>query len=555
MGGRHTFTAFRLAGMMPALVAKLIIHTTEGPREADLKDWNSLGRHPRNTVQILDRIVSKEHCVIERRDRRYILRDLGSLNGTLVNGQRVQEWALRDWDELKLGNTRIVFHDQSTVNPALQRVTIGPGEVESHIHKKISTTLEDRFLPEVQITDHEQLRQDYEKLRTAYELQRAIGLELDLDRLLNRILELSFDFLPADRGVILLFDQDAELRPRAVRTRSEKPNEEIVLSNSIIREALKEKAAVLSSDAMIDSRFSGSHSIIMQGIRSSMAVPILHKGEMLGMMILDSQVATGAFGEKDLQILSNIASQVAYFMENMKLAQQVETEAINRQKFQRMMSPNLAEKVLAGELEVEKGGRSLDATVVFADIRGFTSMSENQDAQQIVEMLNEYFELAVDVVFKHEGTLDKFMGDEIMSIWGAPVQHNDDPVRAVTAGIEMQQMLVDFNQMREAEGADPIRIGIGISTGSVVAGYLGSSHTMEYSVIGDTVNIAARLCQLAKPGEVIISESTFHRVRDYFDVTALPPTHVKGKREPLRIFNVLGLRGPWTDEITKPGMS
>jgi adenylate cyclase len=119
----------------------------------------------------------------------------------------------------------------------------------------------------------------------------------------------------------------------------------------------------------------------------------------------------------------------------------------------------------------------------------------------------------------------------------------------------MQQMLVDFNQMREAEGADPIRIGIGISTGSVVAGYLGSSHTMEYSVIGDTVNIAARLCQLAKPGEVIISESTFHRVRDYFDVTALPPTHVKGKREPLRIFNVLGLRGPWTDEITKPGMS
>jgi len=170
-------------------------------------------------------------------------------------------------------------------------------------------------------------------------------------------------------------------------------------------------------------------------------------------------------------------------------------------------------------------------------------------------MLNEYFELAVELVFKHEGTLDKFVGDEIMALWGAPVQHNDDPMRAVIAGIEMQQMLVEFNRMREAEGAVPIRIGVGISTGQVVAGYLGSSRTMEYSVIGDTVNIASRLCDLAKPGEVIISESTFHRVRDYFDVTALPATHVKGKREPLRIFNVLGKRGGWTDEITKPGLA
>lgn len=535
-------------------MAKIIIYTTEGPREAELKEHNTLGRHPRNTIQILDRIVSKEHCVIDQQDGRFVVRDLGSLNGTLVNGQRVGEATLHDWDELKLGNTRIVFHAQSAVDPALQRVTIGPVDQASHIHKKISPPVEDRFLPETQIPDVDQLRQDYEKLRTAYELQRAIGLELDLDRLINRILELSFDFLPADRGVILLFDNDGELRPRAVKTRGDKPHENIVLSNSIIREALKEKAAVLSSDAMIDSRFAGSHSIIMQGIRSSMAVPILHKGEMLGMMILDSQVATGAFGEKDLQILSNIASQVAYFMENMKLAQQVEMEAINREKFQRMMSPNLAEKVLNGDLEVKKGGQSLDATVLFADIRGFTTMSESQDAQQVVEMLNEYFELAVDVVFKYEGTLDKFVGDEVMALWGAPVQHNDDPVRAVTAGIEMQQMLVDFNTMREAEGTDPIHIGVGICTGPVVAGYIGSSRTMEYSVIGDTVNVASRLCSMAKPGEVIIAESTYYRVREFFDVATLPPAHAKGKREPLKIFNVLGLRGGMTDEITKPGV-
>ena len=535
-------------------MAKLIIFTSEGPREVQLKDRNGLGRHPRNSIQILDRIVSKEHCTIERRGSHYIVRDLGSLNGTLINGQRVAEHALRDKDEIKLCTTRIVFHEQSSADAGLLRVTIAPSAMESHIRKKLAPPAEDRFLPENELHDLDQLKSDYEKLRVAYEFQRAIGLELDLDRLLKRILELSFEFLAADRGVILLFDDDNELKPRAVRTRTAAAGEEIVLSNSIIREVLKEKAAVLSSDAMIDSRFQGSHSIIMQGIRSSMAVPILHKGEMQGMMILDSQVATGAFTEKDLQILSNIANQVAFFMENMRLAQQVEKEAITREKFQRLLSPNLAEKVVSGELEVKKGGQALEASVLFADIRGFTSMSENRDAQHIVEMLNEYFELAVDVVFKYEGTLDKFVGDEIMAIWGAPVRHPDDPVRAVKAGVDLQAMLVDFNRTRVAEGSEPIRIGFGICTGPVVAGYIGSSRTMEYSVIGDTVNTASRLCSIAKAGEVIISESTFQKIREVFDVATLPPSAVKGKREPLRIFNVLGLRQGWGEEVTKPGL-
>ncbi len=536
-------------------MAKLIIYTTEGPREVELKEVNSLGRHPRNSIQILDRIVSKEHCRILLQNGRFILHDLGSLNGTMVNGKRASEYPLRDWDELKLGNTRIVFHEQSAADPALQRVTIGPGAMESHIRKKLTAPkVDDRFLPEAEIHDVEHLRQDYEKLRTSYELQRAIGLELDLDNLLRRILEQSFEFLKADRGVILLFDDDGELKPRAVKTRKGTANEEIILSQSIIREALKEKAAILSSDAMIDSRFQGSHSIIMQGIRSSMAVPILNKGEMLGLMVLDSQVATGAFSEKDLQILSNIASQIAFFMENMTLARKVEEESIAREKFQRMLSPNLAEQVISGDLEVKKGGQSLEATVLFADIRGFTSMSENHDAHTIVEMLNEYFELAVDVVFEYEGTLDKFVGDEIMVIWGAPVHHADDPLRAVRAGVELQQMLVEFNRTRIAEGSDEIKIGVGICTGPVVAGYIGSSRTMEYSVIGDTVNVASRLCSLAKPGEIIISESTFGRVREQFEIAVLPPAQVKGKRDALRIFSVLGINQGWTDEITKPGL-
>jgi adenylate cyclase len=180
--------------------------------------------------------------------------------------------------------------------------------------------------------------------------------------------------------------------------------------------------------------------------------------------------------------------------------------------------------------------------VFFSDIRGFTAMSERRTAQQIVDMLNEYFELMVESVFKHEGTLDKFVGDEIMALFGSPVSHPDDPVRAVRVAVEQMESLEEWNLMRVAEGEDPIRIGIGINTGEVVAGYLGSSKALEYTVIGDVVNTAARLCSSAKAGEILISHATFERVKDFFVIEELPPAQLKGKSLPQRVYRVTSER-------------
>ncbi len=613
-------------------MARLTIIGPEGRQEATLEAHNTLGRHPNNTVQVLDRIVSKEHCHIDLVDGRFVLRDLGSLNGTFVNGERVSERPLDPGDEISLGSTRILFDGEealrmgrpvapdyglalaagpsaqlgptlpgaaggpklagtlqygppSSPEPALgplapqpfapqpfaspqpfapprpmaaipnlaemaatsgrplSKVTIAAGLVESHIRTRLD--MEQNFLPEKLVSDVETLRRDYEKLRVSYELARSIGAELDIQKVLDRILVAAFQLLPADRGIVLLYDDTRKLEPRAVRTRSgtQDPNEPLVVSSTIIEQVETTRQAVLSSDATVDSRFGGAHSIIMQGIRSSMAVPLLHSNELFGVMLLDSKIATNAFTEKDLQIFQNVANQAAISVQNSLYAKKLEAEAVTRERFQRLLSPAIAQQVLEGKVAIQKGGEGRNITVFFSDIRGFTSMSESANAQVIVDMLNEYFELMVEVIFKHEGTLDKFVGDEIMALFGAPMSHGDDAIRCVRTAIEMLEVLGELNAARARVGAPEIQVGIGINTGHVVAGYIGSSKALEYTVIGDTVNTGARLCSVAKAGEIIISQSTYEQIRDHFDVVELPPVHVKGKSQALKIYNVVSEKG------------
>ncbi|MCS6798751.1 MAG: FHA domain-containing protein [Myxococcota bacterium] len=558
---------------------RLVVIGPEGSFERELEAHTSIGRHPNNTVQVLDRIVSKEHCHIDWVDGRWLLRDLGSLNGTFVNGERVRERVLQHGDEITLGATRVLVQlDEQAALPSVRppvrepapaaapppvpapwtggvvtggvasvggvggpgaRVTIAPGMVESHIRTKLQPLLDQQFLPAHLVHDIEALRRDYEKLRASYEVSRAIGVELDRDRLFAKVLETTFQLLPADRGVVLLYDEKGELVPRCVRTRKPLPEgESVVLSTTILNEVVRDRAAVLSSDASMDARFSGAHSIIMQGIRSTMAVPLLHQGELFGVLVLDSQIAANAFTEKDLQLLQTIAHQAAIALQNAAFARKLEQEAITRERFQRLLSPAIAEQVISGRVEVKKWGELRETTVLFSDIRGFTSMTERSSARDIVEMLNEYFERMVEIIFRHEGTLDKFVGDEIMALFGAPVSHPDDPYRAVKTALEMMVALEDLNRQRVAAGGEPLKIGIGINTGEVVAGYLGSSKALEYTVIGDPVNTGARLCSLARAGEIIISEHTYARVRDHFDVIELQPTPVKGKAQPLKIYSV-----------------
>ncbi len=653
-------------------MARLILATAEGPQAIDLRPANSLGRHPNNSIQLLDKIVSKEHCIVELRDGQFLLRDLGSLNGTYINGERVRgEQFLRHGDEIALGSTRARY-DDGTAPLNFAPLAAGPGAVQhaqphfvqtnqgpggqpppppppqspyaqqgsqmprppmpsspvlgpqgqhppqgasawaaprgtnpgrtspcssnrrarrarppartatppnapqpppqqqypaSHIAQREHQTLplDQRpnlrgtrvdmldsaraigtqiaalakgFLPYDQVAhDAQQLRVDYERLRITWELSRDIGLERDLGKLLEKILLALFKFVNADRGVILLTESDGSLQPRAARRR-DGTDAPIQVSSTILKKIVEEKTAVLTHDASMDFAASKGKSMILNRITSAIVVPLLYESEVLGAVWLDSETLA-QFQQKDLELITAVGNQAAMFIENIQLGKKIEHEIVTRERFSRLLSPNVAEQVISGALEVKKGGTLIrECTVFNSDIRGFTRMSEGASAESMVELLNEYFEQMVEVIFKYEGTLDKFMGDGIMAFWGAPVVHPDDAVRSVQAALDQMDVLGKFNRKRIEMNEAPLAIGMGLHTGPIVAGYVGSSKALSYTVIGDTANTSARLCGVALAGQIIITEATLQRLGGRFDVEELPPAHLKGKEKPTRIFNV-----------------
>lgn len=529
--------------------AKLIL-LGDKPVEYPLTAFNTLGRHPDNSIQVLDRIVSKEHCrVTVGPNGRWLIRDAGSLNGTLVNGERIGEATLNNGDQIQLGNTTFRFEETPVPGapaPDRSRVTMMPGQVQSEVRNRIDAAK--RFLPVAQITDVETLRADYEKLRVAHELSQKLALDTDLDKLLQQIVDETFQIIKADRAVILLYDAERDqLTPAYVRQK--RADEEIRLSNTILEEVKRNKAAVLSSDAMVDERFKAAKSIIMQGIRSTMCVPLLIGDQLVGAFHIDSMLATGAFSDKDLLLFSGIATQAAIAIQNNRLAKKIEQEASTRAQFQRLLSPNLVDEIVSGKLALDQGGASREVTMLFADIRGFTSMSERHTPEQMVATLNAYFELMVDVLFKHGGTLDKYVGDEIIGLFGAPVSLPDAPVRAVRAALDMLKALEEFNRSRESQGEEPLAIGIGLNTGRVIAGAIGSSRTLQYTVIGDAVNLAARLCNVAKAGEIIISPTTMGACQGLIIAEQRVPVQVKGKADAIPIWNVTAMA-----DVTQAGV-
>jgi len=564
-------------------MARIIYVTDQGWQAIELQPHQGVGRHPSNAIQLLDTIVSKEHCVIEQQGPSMMLRDLGSMNGTYVSGERVAGVRLlRLGDEIRLGNTTFQFDDGSApfhfvppppspgvihhpfvanFDPAtgapltggtpqwmVKKRTAEAIEVPAHDHlvsvdnskhaigQQVAAQSKE-FLPfEEAARDNAALRLDYERLRITWELLREIGLERDFDTLLSKILVALFRFVDADRGVILLKEPDGTLTPRAHRRR-DGANVPINISSTILAHVTKERAGVMTHDAGSDFG-AGGKSMFLNRITSAIVVPLLHEKDVIGALWLDSE-KIASFKPKDLELLTAVGNQVAMLISNTLLGLKVQQEIMTRDRFSRLLSPNVAEQVISGKLDIKKGGIHVPMATVFnSDLRGFTRMSEAIPAEEMVELLNEYFELMVECIFKYEGTLDKFMGDGIMAFWGAPAFHADDAVRCVQCSLEQLEVLDQLNAHRASLGAVPLAAGIGIHTGSLISGYVGSSKSLSYTVIGDTVNTSARLCGIAAGGQILVSEATAIQLGGRFPLQPLPDAALKGKEKPMKIFEV-----------------
>ncbi|HAD05440.1 MAG: hypothetical protein A2091_00660 [Desulfuromonadales bacterium GWD2_61_12] len=210
--------------------------------------------------------------------------------------------------------------------------------------------------------------------------------------------------------------------------------------------------------------------------------------------------------------------------------------------FERYVSKPLAEQILKHKNELQLGGEEREVTVLFCDIRRFTALAETLPPTEVVQLLNDYFTRMIEIVSAHQGMVDKLMGDSVMALFGAPLSLGDEPLQAIRCALAMQRSVESFNEERRRLGQPPLQMGIGINTGLVVAGNIGSSMRMEYTVIGDNVNIAARLQGMAQQGEVLVSEATYAKVGDKVEASRLETIAMKGKSRQIEVFRIDRLR-------------
>jgi adenylate cyclase len=303
---------------------------------------------------------------------------------------------------------------------------------------------------------------------------------------------------------------------------------------------MREKVALLSQDARSDSQFSASESIVSQGVRSTICAPLITESGVHGVVYADRFDPFGAFTSEDLELITAVAAQTAMVIETVKAHTRLAREEVARANYSRFMPEYVVKQLLDNPNSFRLGGVNQTITVLFADIRGFTSLSENANPERVVGLLNRYFSAMSEIIFSHGGTLDKYIGDGLMAIFGAPTASPNDPQNALETAIEMQKRLVRLNEELQIEGYNPVQIGIGLHTGEATIGYIGSDKRSEYTAIGDTVNLSARLEQNAKPGQILISEATVKACNCDETVTLIPhkPLTVKNRLQPVTLFEV-----------------
>ena len=539
------------------------------------KDEVSIGRSEDNDLVLSDGSVSRQHAKIIKTNKGYVINDLGSFNGTRVNGKSIQSSPLKQEDEIRIGIVKLNFVKEKSAPSPLDSVILtvdGKKETEQkEIHESIveeapsedskellisadadKAPIESSFILESKKDKKkEEVSEDLTSLErmnkvlfVLYEISKQLHAIHDFNELLQKIMDLIFMVVDADYGYVILTGEKKkdDLAPVVVKYKDDKVKAkgELIASRTIINRVVKDKVAVLTSNAMTDTRFGQARSLMMRQIRSAMCVPLWKKDKVIGVIQLDSVRPDKQFTQDDLELLKAIGSQMAMVIEQASLNEKIREEERMRNRLERFHSPQLIDMILKESEEEQENimeSKDLTATILFTDIIGFTSLSEEMSPREINLMLNQFFSRMTEIIFKYDGMIDKYIGDCLMAVFGAPIEKKKDPERAIQAAQEMRK---ELRKMIANEGLEKkFDVRIGINTGQVVAGNIGSPNRMEYTVIGDPVNIASRLESIAMPNQILIGEETYKLVKGKFKIKKVGPKLVKGKSAELMVYEVL----------------
>jgi len=517
----------------------------------------NIGRAESNDLVLNHPSVSRHHARLTLLPGdTTLLNDLGSLNKTFVNGQQIQEHRLADQDRVNIGMYELKYEAAGeqpvhvvTGSRAAADLTglVSPSTLSTALRVQIEAGV-----PPAQAIQERlrELEQENKLLKLLLGVGKTLSSVLTPEEIMQRVMELVFQMENVERGFVMLYTEKGGFKPAVLLYKDERLRNDprgVVLSKTIIERVTTERLPLLIHDVAGDERFSSSASLRLSGIRSAMCAPLIYKDKVFGLFYVDCLTKPYAFSKEELSIFSVIAAEAAISFDNARSHEELSWRVLERKALERFLSSAIVEKILASPDQVHLGGENQTATIMFTDIRQFTRMAEQMDPHKVVELLNEYFTEMTDLVFENGGTLDKYMGDGIMALFGAPITKPDDAARAVKTAMEMQRALATLNQDWEARGQRAMQAGIGINTGTVTAGNIGSAKRMDYTVIGDAVNLASRLCGHAAGGQILVSESTFSQLGGSLPARKLEPIRVKGKDTPVEIYEIL-----WSESVPKP---
>jgi len=512
-----------------------------------------MGRGPECQVQLSDYSISRQHAKLVRKEDEFVVVDLGSRNGTRVNGAAITQAAVTDGDEIILGKFPVHFRRALKDKVVLSEgkpVEAGGATIIRSVNElqQLVPGLLDKPAPGAGATvatparDLAAIEKSNRILLALSKMGRDLMATKSVDELLEKVMNLIFEHIPAERGYMLLREEEGkDLVPKLVKHRDEAKRDEkgVTISRTIVDKVLKEKVALYSLDAGTEF---GTESIAAAKIRSFMSAPLWNQDRVIGLVHLDSSNLS-QFTPSELDLLSAIANYAAVGIEQARLNRRIQEEQKSKAKLERYHSAAVIKRILASTGDGSSANFSLevqeiDCSILFCDVVGFTAMSEHMEPRQVALVLNDFFSRMTEMIFEYEGTLDKYIGDEIMAVFGAPIPHADHATRAVKAALAMRKAQLEANKSRVPEARLQFRAAI--NSGRVVAGDIGSIKRMDYTVLGNAVNVASRLVKATPDAnKIIIGDSTYNQIKDQFKVSSLGTRKLKGLREEMNVYEIL----------------
>lgn len=522
---------------------------------------NVLGREKGCDIEIPDPRISSKHCIIMVTGGAVEFIDQNSTNGVYIDDQRLRSGKWPEGATVFMGNTEMRLKGGTAVDNSLKTGTSLWGQKETAAGggqpKALNNSSFDfNIVQEKKIGGSEtgaDLAPDNfaKRMEVINRMIKGVGSVHSVPEMLDRTMTLLFEAVNCDTGYILVTDpanHDAISDHLAYERGKRKDNlEEKLYSRTLVSTVIQKKSGFI-----FDSDESGeqdqSLSIFQLRIKTALCCPIHSEGQVYGVIYLDNKKRGAKFNGDDLDLTMNIAGISGVAIENMGLSKKLETESLIRDHLKRFCSPNIAEKIIAerGSSDFHLQSQKTNLTVLFADIRGFTPLSETLAPLEVAQLLNNYFSEMCAIVFANGGTLDKFIGDCMMVLFNAPVPVPDHEYFAVKTALEMKKRLAQKLPEWKAAGIPDFQVGIGVNCGDAVVGSIGTSSRMEYTAIGDTVNISSRVCGIAKPNQVLITDAILEKVKNRFRTVSLGAVQLKGKSRQVFVHEVV-------DDLVMPG--